>query len=146
VTVDRLARHARLYGTDGIFAAALDMIDGSELVRLAAILRRLDWRPTKAEQALIDEARTARNGDTGARALPPISEWSATSGWSPLSPHGKGVLSVTDGVSDLDPVSTGYGAQRLVTCAECGRKFRAVRSTAGYCGPTCRQRARRSAR
>ena len=137
MTVDRLARHARLYGCEGIFSAALDEIDGPELARLAAILRRLDWRPTKAEQELIDEARTA------GRVLPPISEWSATSGWSPVSPHHERFLSVTDGDPDRRVGRGRYGAQRAATCVECGREFTAVRSTARYCGATCRKRASR---
>ena len=143
MTVDRLTRHARLYGTDGIFAAAAGNIDGPELARLAAILRRLGWRPTKVEQARIDEARVAPNGNRRSTVAPPISEWSATSGSAPLSPHQERVLSVTDGVSDLDTASTGYGAQRPVKCAICDREFRAVRSTARYCGAACRQRAHR---
>ena len=31
----------------------------------------------------------------------------------------------------------------MVTCAACGQPFEAKRSTAKYCGATCRQRARR---
>lgn len=32
----------------------------------------------------------------------------------------------------------------MVTCAVCSVEFEAKRSTAKYCGPTCRQRARRA--
>ena len=139
MTVDHLARHAKLYGCDGIFAAAIDTIDGSELARLAAILRRLGWRPTKAEQARIDAASSSSEKKSTA----PISEWSATSGWSPLSPHGERVLSVTDADGDRRVGSARYGAQRAATCVECGREFRAVRSTATYCSSRCRKRASR---
>jgi hypothetical protein len=143
VIVDRLARHAKLYGCEGIFTAAIDELDGRELARLAAILRRLGWRPTKADQARIDEARTAQNGNTAGHVLPPMSQWSATSGWSPLSPHGERVLSVTDDDSDRRVGPVKYGAQRDATCPTCGRGFKAVRSTKRYCGDTCRQRAHR---
>jgi len=34
-------------------------------------------------------------------------------------------------------------AVRLVACESCGRPFEAKRSTARYCGPTCRSRAHR---
>lgn len=34
----------------------------------------------------------------------------------------------------------------LRSCAECGRSFEAQRPAARYCGPTCRQRAKRGGR
>jgi len=99
VNVDRLARHARLYGTEGIFAAAIDEFDGPELARLAAILRRNGWRPTKAEQARIEQARSLSKKFTG-ELLPPILEAAATSGCRPLSPHVERVHSVTNADPD----------------------------------------------
>jgi len=142
VNVDRLARHARLYGTEGIFAAAIDEFDGPELARLAAILRRNGWRPTKAEQARIEQARSLSKKFTG-ELLPPILEAAATSGCRPLSPHVERVHSVTNADPDRRVGPGRYGAQRAATCVECGREFAAVRSTARYCGATCRKRASR---
>lgn len=142
MNVDRLARHAQLYGARhaqlygcaGIFPAAAASVKGAELVRLAAILRRRGWRPSKAEQDRIDAARV--------EAPPaPIREWHATFGWSLLRPHGEWVLSVAEAEPDLWVESGGNGARGA--CESCGRPFEAKRSTARYCGPTCRSRAHR---
>ncbi len=87
MNVDRLARHAQLYGCEGIFPAAAASVKGAELVRLAAI------------------------------------------------------LSVAEAEPDLWGESAGDGARGA--CGSCGRPFEAKRSTARYCGPTCRSRAHR---
>jgi hypothetical protein len=94
VTVDRLARHAALYGVAGVFPAAREVVADRDLGRLASILRRLGWRPSKSEQKIIDAARS--NG-----GRPPISEFCSTAGWSLADPHGKRARSVAGG--KLDP-------------------------------------------
>jgi len=142
--VDRLARHARLYGSEGVFSAALDLIEGPELARLAAILRRNGWRPTKAEQAQIEKARATAATNGSGPTLPPILEMDATSGCRALSPHGERVLSVADSDRDLGDSANGHRPQRAV-CAVCGRSFRARRSTAKFCSSTCRSTAHRRA-
>ena len=134
MNVDRLARHSQLYGCEGIFPAAAASVKGAELVRLAAILRRRGWRPSKPERERIDAAQVGP-------PPPPIREWHATSGWSLLSPHGEWVLSVAEAEPDLSVESAGDGARGA--CESCGRPFEAKRSTARYCGPTCRSRAHR---
>ena len=135
MSVDRLTRHAQLYGCEGVFDAAVGILTAAELTRLAAILRRRGWRPTKAEQARIDAARSTRS-------RPHIFEWRSDSGLVPLRPHSDGVLSVADAKSDLALESSGNGATGPL-CEGCGRPFEAKRSTRRYCGATCRSRAHR---
>lgn len=158
MTVDRFARHADLYGPEGVFPAAVDSLDESGLLRVAAILRRHGWRPTKAEQTRIDAAR--RSTETrpplleGPEAYDFLRAVEPSAGGSVITPLGKRVLSVTDGelgrnrrVARGGPYSGGergrYGAKRDATCEACSRAFKAVRKTARYCSTKCRVRARR---
>src|SRR5215204_6646046 len=96
MNVNRLVQHARRWGHESIFAAAVDEIDGSELARLAAILRRLGWRPPKAEQERIEQARATASANGSGSVRLGILEMDATSGCRPLGPHDERALSVTD--------------------------------------------------
>jgi hypothetical protein len=108
VTVDRLASYAKLYGCDGIFPAAVEMIDGSEPTGLAAFLPQA-WRPSTAEQARTDSAR-ASSPDWRRTVPTPISETDGTSGCSSLSPRHEGTLSVAEAGLDLTGGRTRNGA------------------------------------
>ena len=68
------------------------------------------------------------------RALPPIREFHATSGWVVLSVASTEPTAGTNGSLE--------GAQ-AASCAFCGGVFAARRSTARFCSSTCRSRAHR---
>ncbi|MDQ3092720.1 MAG: hypothetical protein M3R46_13900 [Actinomycetota bacterium] len=135
MTVERFARHAQLDGCEGVLPAAVGLIDDAGLVRLAAILRRRGWRPSTAEQARIDAARSVRH-------RPPVREGHATSGWSLPGAHGRRALSLAGDDRGLDIAPGGNGATRP-SCERCGRQFSAKRSGARYGGSTCRRWAHR---
>lgn len=138
MTVERFARHAQLDGCEGVFPAAVGLIDDAGLVRLAAILRRRGWRPSRAEQACIHAARSVRH-------RPPVREWHATSGWSLPGPDAGPVRNVVDGGRGLDIAPGGKGAARPFW-EGCGQRLSAKRSTVRYFGSTsCSRRCRRAA-
>lgn len=112
----RFIRHAELYGVEGVWEAATNLT-ADELDTLARRLAHLnpEWR---------------------------IPGTSSNGGNEAANPHSRAKKCHANGDSGGSPRPPAK-RDKWAVCGECGETFKAARSTARYCGATCRQRAHR---